>query len=124
MIAQKGAQMTLYRLKLTDFDPVSPSATVAEVDSFAPAVGVVLPASNGTIEAFDNRILSDPLQRQNFRYVILAGKGLTLVPQALDILSTPEGLYRILGTTPLDPAKDGVILYNVGATLDTQITLP
>lgn len=121
--------MTLYRLTLAGFDAVNPAATVMQVQLSCSAAGVVLPASNGTIEAFDNRILSDPLQMRSFRFVMLAGlqpdgTPLTFTPQANDILRTTEGLYRLLGATPLDPAGQGPILFNVGCTLDVQLVIP
>lgn len=125
LIAAKGQAMTLYRLgTVAAYDPVNPASAALTVAAQSPVSGVVLPASNGTIEAFDNRILNDPAQRRSFRFVILAAKQLTLVPQAGDILQTAEGLYRLLGATPLNPNGQGAILYNVGCTLDTVAALP
>jgi hypothetical protein len=121
-IKRNGQAMTLYRPTLGSYDPVNPAAAVPTVDSSCPAFGLVLPASNGTIEAFDDRILSDPARRQSFRFVILAGSGLTLKPQAEDLLSTAEGVYRLLGATGLNPNGQGFILFNCGCTLDAQLT--
>lgn len=134
LITRKGQKMTLYRMGLSitcdntepcdspfgNYDPMNPAVAVPTVDIQCPAYGVVLPASQGTIEAFDARILDDPIQRRDFRFVILAAKGLTFNPQGADILRTGEGLYRILGATGLNPAGDGNIIFNLGCTLDVQ----
>lgn len=125
LIAKNGQSMTLYRLTTeAPYDPLAPSALALAISQQCPISGVVLPASNGTIEAFDARILADPDLLKNFRFVILAGSGTTFKPRPQDMLSTAEGPYRILGSTPLDPAGDGPIIFNVGCTLDISFVLP
>jgi len=124
LLKQKGQKFTLLRLAdSADYNPVTPGDTAVEVAFQTTCHGVVLPSTQGTIEAFDNRILDDPAQRRAFRFCILAAQGLDFEPQAQDVLLTAEGPWRILGATPLNPAGDGAILFNVGATLDTQINL-
>jgi hypothetical protein len=113
-----GQRMDLYRLSGGDYDPVNPSANARTVQQQTTSHGVVLPASNGTIEAFDNRALSDPNRRRKFRFVLLAGKGLVFAPESGDILKTAEGFYSVLGSTPLNPDGGGNILFNVGCSLD------
>ena len=112
-----GQRMELYRLS-QDYDPVSPATSARTVQQSAIGQGVVLPASNGTIEAFDNRALTDPNRRRKFRFVLLAGKGLDFTPENGDVLKTKEGFYAVLGSTPLSPDGDGTILFNVGCSLD------
>lgn len=123
LIAAKGQRMTLTRLSFVEYNPLAPNANLLTIEDQCPVNGVVLPASQGTIEAFDNRILDDPMQRRSFRFCILAAAGLTFEPRAQDVLLTTEGPWRILGATPLNPAGDGAIIFNVGATLDTQIII-
>lgn len=116
--------MQLTRFKLDDeYDPLNPDESTLMILQTCPINGVNLPASQGTIEAFDNRILNDPQLRRSFRFFILAGLGLLFQPQANDVLTTAEGHCRILGATPLNPAGDGAIIYNVGATLDVHIKM-
>lgn len=119
--------MTLYRLTLGTYDPVNPGGNEPTVDVQCAGFGVVLPAGKTELQAFgqaDNRLLTDPLAIQKFRYVILAGKGLTFIPTANDILKTNEGLYRLIGATPLDPAGQGAILFSCGCSLDIQLSIP
>lgn len=120
--------MTLYRVGLPTYDPISPEASEPTILHQTACVGVVLPASPQSIAAFDKAILDDPLQRRNFRLVMLAGAApggslLPFDPQALDILKTNEGNYHLLGATGLNPAGDGNILWNLGCTLDTQLDI-
>lgn len=113
--------MDLIRMKLDSYDPLHPAASTPEVFEQCKAQGVNLPASGGTIEAFDTRILSDPALRKSFRFFIVAGLGLTFTPQANDLLKTSEGYCRILGATPLNPAGDGAIIFNIGSTLEANV---
>lgn len=116
--------MTLFRLTLDGYDPEHPADEVITVENETGSFGVVLPASNGTIEAFDDRILSNPSQLQQFRFVILAGLGLEFEPGPEDLLATREGIYRVLGSTKLDPSGEGGIIYNIGATMDINYEPP
>lgn len=110
--------MTLYRPKIGggEYDPISPESHVLIIETQCPAKGVVLPASAGSS---DDRI--DQELRKSSRSVILAGLGLTFRPQGEDILKTNEGFYRIAGATPLDPSGLGVIIWNIGSTLDLSL---
>ena len=119
--------MTLVRLSYPDaYDPVNPGAVTLEMEASSYVFGVVLPSNNSTLTllGLDDHVLLDPLVRQSFRYLIMAASGLTFPPRARDILITEtQGQWGVLGVTPLDPAGDGAIIYNVGATLDSQIQL-
>jgi hypothetical protein len=113
--------MQLIRLKLDTYDPLHPDQSTPVILAQTTAYGVNLPASGGTIGAFDNRILSDPALRKSFRYFLIAGSGLAFEPEANDILKFSGGYARVLGATPLNPGGDGAIIHNVGATLDSNI---
>lgn len=116
-----GQTVRLFRLGFpTAYDPVNPTTSLKAVQQTTSGAAVVLPASNGTIEAFDNRLKDDPTVKQRFRFVILAGKGLSFIPEAGDVLETAEGFYRVLGSTPLNPNGAQAILYNVGCTTDLE----
>lgn len=116
--------MTLFRLTLDGYDPMNPAAEEISVENETAGFGICLPASNGTIEAFDDRILSNPNQLQKFRFVILAGLGLEFEPGPEDLLATREGIYRLLGATKLDPSGEGGIIYNCGCTMDINYEPP
>lgn len=117
--------MLLLRMAATggSYDPLNPDTTPPVVLATSNTNGVVLPSNNSTLTLLnlDDHILADPLQRQSFRFLILAAGGMTLAPIAQDVLITALGPWRILGVTPLDPAGDGAIIYNIGATVDTQL---
>lgn len=76
------------------------------------ASAVVLPASKGTIEAFDNRLENGTLIDERLRYVLMsplmtrtsvAGPA-TIEPQSLDVLTFDGHDWTVLGCTPLNPA--------------------
>lgn len=72
-------------------------------------VGVVLPASKGTIQAFDNRVKSGELVDEKLRFVIIAAKGLPFEPKSGDRLTFDDADWIALGCTPLNPT--GIPIY-------------
>lgn len=87
---------------------------------------VVLPASKGTIQAFDNRLEGGTLIDENLRYIIMSPfivpvvGGVrqpavdTVTPKSLDTLDFDGDRWVILGNTPLKPA--GITVYHsIGA---------
>lgn len=124
LLTSRGQAVTLFRIGVAGYDPVNPAQSTPAILNRCAGNGIVLPASTQLMASFDDRILTDPLLRQSFRYVILAGVNLTFKPQAQDILQTGEGYYRLLGANPLNPAGEATaIIWSVGCTLDTQIDL-
>lgn len=115
--------MTLHRLTLGTYDPVNPVTNTPAKQLSCACSCVILPANQNVRVGMDIEIGDDPQAKKNFRYLIMAAKGLTFVPQPNDVLRCTEGLYRLLGAIPLDPAGDGAIIYSVGATLDNSITI-
>lgn len=87
------------------WEPVGDTVDVYEVRIAA------LPASKGTIEAFDIR-LDDNLVMQNVRFAYMAvqmkhisGSGAdSITPKPTDVLEFNGEKVTILGTTPLNPA--------------------
>lgn len=81
------------------------------------AKAAVLPASKGTIEAFDNRIEGGTLIEEKLRYILMSAKLTrvseegpdTIEPKSTDVLSFDGGDWVVLGCTPLNPA--GVPVY-------------
>lgn len=85
------------------------------------AFAAILPASKGTIEAFDNRLEGGTLIEEKLRFVLMATEitrtseegPATIEPQALDVLTFQGRDWTVLGQTPLNPA--GVpVLYRMG----------
>lgn len=74
---------------------------------------VVLPASKGTIEAFDNRVVDGTLIDEKLRYVLAAAKGAPFEPKSNDLLEFDSLTWRILGCTPLNPAGTPLV-YKIG----------
>lgn len=76
------------------------------------ATAVILPASKGTVEAFDNRLESGTLIDEKLRYVLMSPKltrvtaegSETIIPQSLDLLTFDGHDWTVLGCTPLNPA--------------------
>lgn len=92
----------------TEFSP-TPGVVISQQ-----VVGVVLPASQNTLAAFDDRFDGDTLVDEKLRYVILAADGQGLEPQGGDRLRFDDAVWHILGVTPVSPG--GVpIIYRMGA---------
>lgn len=65
---------------------------------------LVLPASKGTIEAFDNRIEKGTLIESNLLQLKIAAKGTTFVPRSGDSVVIESETWTALGATPVNPA--------------------
>jgi hypothetical protein len=76
--------------------------------------GVILPASQGTLEAFDVRFMSDVMDSVDVRFCILSASGATFQPEPKDVATFWEpGDWQVMGCTPLNVA--GVpLIYSVG----------
>lgn len=114
LFAQFGRTATLRRPVKGNFDPIEGLESRGSFDDYSVDV-VVLPASKGTVEAFDNRVNlqggASTLER--YRFVKIAASGLTIEPANGDVLRIGSDDWFILGSTPVSPG--GVpILYNVG----------
>ena len=79
----------------------------------APQVGnltaVVLPASKGTVEAFDIRLGKEGLTLDQLRFCLTAALGAPFRPQPTDIVTYEGRQWTVLGCTPLDPAGTPLI---------------
>jgi hypothetical protein len=113
ILAKSGAAMSLRVTTPGTYDPATGTETGATSADYA-CVGIVLPASKGTIEAFDNRFENGTLIEQNIRSVKLAASGLAVVPAGGDKLIINSEEWHVMGCTPLAP--DGVtnIIYTLG----------
>lgn len=118
MFADKGRQLEWFRASSEpgSYDPIDDELT--ELPPLQQdVVCIVLPASKGTIEAFDNRLVSGTLIEQNLRFLKIAAVGPNMLPLEFEPFAGDwtffEGSrWRALGSTPINPA--GVpLLYNV-----------
>lgn len=112
-IQQFGREVQISRPTQSSSDPVT-----GTVVNGAPVTGtlkvLVLPASKGTIEAFDNRLQGGTLIDEKLRFILAAAKGAPFEPASLDELTFDGQTWQVLGCTPLSPAGTP-LLYRIGA---------
>lgn len=111
-ITQFGRDITITRRVVTASDPAA--GTVSQsIESIGTLKVLILPASKGTVEAFDNRLEGGTLIDERLRFIIAAAKGASFEPKSLDEVQFDGGKWLVLGCTPLSPA--GVpLLYKMG----------
>lgn len=97
-----------------EYDPVEGKFAEPEGDELQGEFDlVVLPASKGTIEAFDNR-LEEGLTAAAMRYLIIAAASAPFEPQAMDVVAIDGAEWIFMGCTPLDPAGGSPVIYKAG----------
>lgn len=69
----------------------------------------VLKAKQGTLNAFDNQLVNGTLIEENLRSLLIAAKGLAVIPKSTDTVEFDGSTWSILGVTPLKPADVTVI---------------
>lgn len=111
LLERFGQAVTITRTTRT-IDPVS--GVTSEMISSGTFTAVNPPASKGTVEAFDNRLLSDAAHvNRSLRFLIVAASGAPFVPAALDIVTMGGIDYEVAGVTPVSP--DGTdLVYKIG----------
>jgi hypothetical protein len=111
LLTQYGQSVAFVR-NTKSVDPVSGVATVTAT-STASGSCIVLPASKGTLEAFDNRLESGSLAGKDLRYVKVAAEDLTFEPRPMDVATFAGADWLVLGCTPVNPAGTALV-YGVG----------
>lgn len=122
LLTKFGRQITLKRSSpgstLPPYSPYSPGpATQVSYTCTA----ACLPASKGTIEAFDNRLEGGTLIDENLRYVLMAPQIVrtsetgddNVTPHSGDVLEFDGDKWTVLGNTPLNPAGT-IVLHQMG----------
>lgn len=111
ILAEFGFDMTVKRYADSS-DAVA--GTVSRVlQAQQQLTAVILPASQGTLEAFDVRFMSDVLESTDVRFTIMSAKGATFTPEPKDVVEYYDGIWQVMGCTPLNVA--GIpIIYSVG----------
>lgn len=111
-ITQFGREITITRFGSSNSDPAA--GTVDKpVEATGTLKALVLPASKGTVEAFDNRLQGGSLIDEKLRYILAAAKGAPFEPRSLDEVSFDGIKWQVLGCTPLSPAGMP-LLYKMG----------
>jgi hypothetical protein len=70
---------------------------------------VVLPASKGTVEAFDNRFDGTTLIETSLRSLLIAASGLDEAPEPGHTVSYEGASWHLIGATSLSPDGEPII---------------
>lgn len=100
LIGQFGRTVTLRRVSRT-YDPITGSET--ETVEEQAVTCVILPASKGTVEAFDIKFERGTLIESNLRAVKLPAKGLQWPPAPGQEMLLDGETWRVIGVTPSSP---------------------
>jgi len=88
-------------------------ATKGAATATSTANAIVLPASKGTVEAFDNRRDTLLLSGRKLRYLKIASASMTFEPDPLDEAVFNSATWQVLGCTPVNPAGTPLV-YGIG----------
>jgi hypothetical protein len=78
------------------------------------ATAVVLMASKGSIEAFDNRRDDGSLKGLELRYLKVSAYAFTFTPKSDDVVTFSGRDWKVLGCTPIDPTGAQALVYGIG----------
>lgn len=107
-LTKYGRSATLRRITEGTYNPAT-GATAAATTTDQTVTVAVLPASKGTVEAFDERFMSGTLVGKSLRSVLMGASGLTFDPAAGDKLILGSDTWHVIGATPLEPAGTAVL---------------
>jgi len=116
LITQFGQKIPILRLQRS-FDPIEGTVQTIDIES-GHLDAVTLPASKGTVQAFDNRIPED-LRKTKLRFVIAAAATAPFEPEGNDYIIFENRVWLVKGQTPLNPGGVPVI-YKFGAFLTSS----
>lgn len=120
-ILDAGIAATISRVSST-YNEVEETEVITAVTTDITAV-VSFPASSGTVQAFDNRIIED-YKKGLIRFFYVAAKNLTFEPEPGDLLYFNSKVWEIAGTTPLNPNGAQPIFYTMGVKPSNLSALP
>jgi len=107
LIEQFGQTITLRDETPGGYDPTT-GVTTDPVLRDQTVQAVVLPASKGTVEAFDNRFIDGTLIESNLRALKIAAEGLAWAPKPGCVAVFGGEVWTLLGVT--SSAPDGTAL--------------
>lgn len=115
-IAKFGQTIVVVRESAPNHDPITGNVAPGdELRGNLPAL--VLPASKGTIEAFDNRVTAqDTLIDEKLRFVVAAAKGAPFEPKGGDALEFGGKRWHVMGCTPVAP-NGTALIFRMGVRL-------
>lgn len=96
------------------FDPVTGQNVVTYTNGTLTAVVLnVKTTANSIGQGAADNALVEAMIRGKMRYLLVAAKGATFIPTEEDLVTLPDGEFKVVGNTPLSPA--GVpLVYKVG----------
>lgn len=102
LLTNYGRTIQLSRTVDGEYDPeAGQSSGTTETED---ATVVILPTSNGTVQAFDIRFDNGTLIEQNLRALTIAAQGLAWVPAPGDKATFDGSDWIFIGCTPINPA--------------------
>lgn len=107
LIAKYGRTVQFTRNEDGEYNPGN--GTVGEDDQPEDATVVVLPASGGTVEAFDIKFDSGTLIESNIRALVIAAKDLPWMPKPGDKAAFDGDTWTFIGCTPINPAGTPIV---------------
>lgn len=111
-----AAELTFKRRVPGQYDPATGGSTDVEVTWTG--IAVVLPASQGTVQAFDVKFENGTLVESTLRGLLIAAHGMQYEPGPGDRVAFPDGsTATLLGCTPLNPDAANPIIYQATAQL-------
>jgi hypothetical protein len=111
LVGQFGRTATLRRTIPGVYDPVA-GVEGADVIEEQWVTCIILPASKGTVEAFDQRLMSGTLIETNLRAVKIPAEGLEWPPGPGYEMDFDGHTWRVIGVTTSNPAGTALI-YNL-----------
>jgi len=114
-LMEDGFEIEILRENLT-YDPSTQSSVPTNPQRYK-TYAIALPASGGTVQAFDNRAENQQFQFIRFFKMSSIDENLEFAFQPLpgDIARFGGYEWQIMGCTPVAPTPDFPLLYNVGA---------
>ena len=111
-----AAVLTFTRGGEAAYNPETGEVEESEI-SFT-GIAAILPASQGTVEAFDVRLERGTLVESTLRALLIAAHGMEYEPAPGDKVTFPDGkVGTLLGCTPLNPDGANPIIYQGTAQL-------
>lgn len=103
LIAEFGQELILKRVTGEVYDPVTGTTTPGITETQA-VRAVVLPASKGTVEAFDQKFVNGTLIETNLHALKIAAKGLAWPPAPGNTVTLEGFEWTLIGATASNPA--------------------
>lgn len=108
MITEFGRQITLTRTTEGEYDPAKGAPDETSTESQV-ITCVVVPASKGTVEAFDDKFKSGTLIETNLRALKIAAKGMIWPPAPGQTVEFDGHVWTLIGVTPAAPGGVDIV---------------